>query len=311
MATREPDPVMLKSIIMPALMGAIAVTAGCATATSKDVLSHIDPINQLATKTEVYCSAPSTIGSGNQGLAGRGAAGGLGPMEGLTLGGYVFNSMLMGLAPLVAMRDQAALEYQIQTVMEHESDGRELQWRAPSSGDTVNLKPSGTKSSFRVVTVPRSEEVGRTPDSFRVERGRYITKDTAALRPSPTISSDVSIDQVPPGRMLDVYGRVRGVYSEDWYMVGTDGRAIGYMEPRDLRPAAGETAPRFRRVTGPALRDRVSATVTCRTLTYDTVNGSRTVEACRTPEGRWLPKLDRGQRIEAACMPLNQTSFLK
>lgn len=299
----RPTKMSLRSLILPVMTALFAT--GCATSPTVTSVSQIDLENDLTTKTRVYCDAS------NAALEGRGSAGGIGPAQSLTAGGYVANAMMMGMAPLIAMKDRQALEGQIRSVLEHESDGREMQWQAPNSGETVTLKPGNTRSSFRIVTVPRSEEVGRTPDSFKIERGRFITRETAALRPSPTVASDVAIDRVPAGRMLNVYGRVRGVYSEDWYMVGVDGRAIGYMEPKDLRPAGNETAPRFRRITGPALRDRVSATVTCRELTYVTANGEETVSACRTPEGRWAPRLDPGERVDAACLPVNSGQFLR
>lgn len=287
-------------------LSAFACLAGCASAPDGAGLAGFDRDNELLSKDgSAYCQASAAT------LQGRGSAGGLGPMQGLTAGGYVYNTMLMGLSPVIALKDQAALERKVQTVLEDESDGRELEWTAPSSGQKVIMKPGSTNSSFRLISVPRAEEVGRTPDSFSVERGGFITSSAAPLRPSPTTSGNVVIDTIPAGYKLEVMGRVRGVHSENWYMVGANGRAFGYMEPVHLRPAGLEKAPLYHRLTGPTLRDPMSATVTCRELTYKTDLGMETLNACRTPEGRWIADPPEGSATGASCLPVSRSFLLR
>lgn len=277
---------------------------GCVVAHQNSVQAIADPVNVLDSRPlSASCSAQT-----QDRLTGRGQAGGMaGPYSGLTAGGHVFNRMLMGLSPALALNDKHALDQTIQNVLEHDSDGRVIEWVAPNSGQSVVLKPRNTHSSFRLVTVPRAEEVGRTPESFRLERGSFLTIHKSALRPSPTISSDVAIQRVPAGQKVEVYGRVRGVYGENWYMVGNDGRAYGYMEPADLKPYGGEKATSFHRVTGPTLRDPVNATVTCRNLSYATMQGEEMMTACRSPEGVWFSDMPEGSAEgRVACLPIHR-----
>lgn len=275
--------------------------------TSFDV--NANTVDTLETRPiDVYCQA-----SANGVLQGRGAAGGIAPIQGLTAGSYVISSMMMGMAPLIALEDREALEKKVQDVLDGESDGRSLNWKAPSTGQKVIMRPGKTKSSFRLVSVPRADEVGKTPDSFRVEQGEYVTTQTAALRPSPTSSSDVRIDTIPAGMKLEIMGRVRGIQSDDWYMVGADGRAYGYMEPADLRPARQtDASDLYHRVTGPTLRDPIPATVTCRELSYETDMGVETMSACRSPEGRWIADPPEGTAAaNKACQPVSRPYLLR
>lgn len=284
----------------------------CASVDSYEVQSFATNENTVETletrPSDIYCKA----GPQSQ-LMGRGSAGGIAPIHGLTAGSYVISSMMMGMAPLIALEDREALEKKVQRVLNDESDGRVLDWRAPSTGQKVIMRPGKTKSSFRLVSVPRADEVGKTPDSFRVEQGEFVTTKSAALRPSPTSSSNVRIDTVPAGMRLQLMGRVRGMHSDDWYMVGADGRAYGYMEPADLRPATRNDAPSlYHRVTGPTLRDPIPATVTCRQLSYETDKGTETMNACRSPEGRWIADPPEGNAASNnACQPVSRPYLLR
>ena len=238
-------------------------------------------------------------------LQGRGAAASLGSSTGLTATGtLLFNRMFLGLSPAIALADRHALEIKVQDVLENDSDGRRIEWISPNSGQSVVLEPDDSFSSFRIVMVPRAEEVGRTPDSFRVERGSFVTLRQSALRPSPTIAGDVRIDDVPEGQEVEIYGRVRGLYGEDWYMVGNDGRAYGYMEPVSLRPTTGSSNNQFRRTTGSVVRDVVNATIPCRRLTVSTETGNRLIESCRFPDGVWFSDAEQGRDDDRfACLP--------
>ncbi len=271
--------------------------------------TNVNTVETLETRSnDLYCQ----VTPGAQ-LMGRGSAGGIAPIHGLTAGSYVISSMMMGMGPLIALEDKEALEKKVQRVLNDETDGRVLDWRAPSTGQKVIMRPGKTKSSFRLVSVPRADEVGKTPDSFRVERGHYVTTKSAALRPSPTSSSNVRIDTIPAGMRLQLMGRVRGMHSDDWYMVGADGRAYGYMEPADLRPAlSGDPDKLYHRVTGPTLRDPIPATVTCRELTYETDQGTETMSACRSPEGRWIADPPKGDASgNNACQPVSRPYLLR
>lgn len=284
----------------------------CATVDQQNAQLYVTDLNTTETletrSADLYCQAtPSSQ------LMGRGAAGGIAPIHGLTAGSYVISSMMMGMGPLIALEDREALEKQVQNVLDDETDGRVLNWQAPSTGQKVIMRPGKTKSSFRLVSVPRADEVGKTPDSFRVEQGDYVTTKSAALRPSPTSSSNVRIDTIPAGMRLQLMGRVRGMHSDDWYMVGADGRSYGYMEPADLRPAL-ENDPKsmYHRVTGPTMRDPIPATVTCRELTYETDMGTETMHACRSPEGKWIADPPAGDSdSNNACQPVSRPYLLR
>lgn len=301
----------LRTTLLVSTTIAVGGLAGCANGASHHQLySELSP-NTVETLESAplspYCDATAQ-------LEGRGSGGGFGPVHGLTAGGFVYNSMLMGLSPVIALQDREDLEKKVQDVLDQESDGRSLEWVAPSSGQKVIMNPGGTSSSFRLVSVPRAEEVGRTPESFRVERGEYVTTKEAALRPSPTSSGNVRIDTVPAGYKLNVMGRVAGVQSDSWYMVGSDGRAFGYMEPADLQPRSLllVNPPKYNRITGPTLRDPISATVTCRELSYTTDIGEETLHACRSPEGRWVADPPAGfEGGRTACLPISRSYLLR
>ena len=296
---------VFKALVVLAIIPAGSILNGCATNSPQTETYSASSLNDLNSRPlKAACASDQQ----NQ-LFGRGEAGAsIGSYSGVTAGGFVFSRMLMGLSPALALQDKHALDRTIQSVLENDSDGRIIEWVAPNSGESVVLKPADTHTSFRLVTVPRAEEVGRTPESFRLERGSFVTLQQSALRPSPTISSDVTIQKVPSNQKVEVYGRVRGLYGESWYMVGNDGRAYGYMEPRDLKPYDGSTVTTFRRITGPTLRDPVNATVTCRNLTYATTIGEETMTSCRAPEGVWFSDMPEGSKEgRVACLPINRT----
>ncbi|ACT59443.1 hypothetical protein [Hirschia baltica] len=291
---------------------AVLSLGACATvdqASNQQFVTNTNTIQSLETRAvDLYCQADP-----NGRLMGRGGAGGIAPIHGLTAGSYVISTMMMGMGPLIALEDREALEKKVQQVLDDETDGRKLDWKAPSTGQKVIMRPGKTKSSFRLVSVPRADEVGKTPESFRVEQGEFITTKSAALRPSPTSSSNVRIDTVPAGVRLQLMGRVRGMYSDDWYMVGADGRSYGYMEPADLRPAIdSDPVDFYHRVTGPTMRDPIPATVTCRELAYETDMGTETMQACRSPEGKWIADPPEGDAAaNKACQPVSRPYLLR
>lgn len=220
--------------------------------------------------------------------------------------------MMMGLAPAMAMQERQQLELKVQSVLEGESDGRTITWRSPRTGQVVRLKPKNTRSDFREITVPRSNEVGITPASFKVEQGHYISPKGALLRPNPTLSKAV-IDTIPEGGVVDVMGRVRGMTGESWLLVGAGGIGYGYVDPAELVPLDQKVAETklYRRDYAGAARDPVSASVDCRELEYETDLGSETIFTCRAPDGKWVIDPPTGGNRKHACLPANQLHLLR
>ena len=298
------------SVLAASSAMACASTSSTAVTLKKEVpLGQANLDNELQSRPlSAYCSRDE------QALEGRGSAGGLGwgAAQQITAGGYVVNVMLQRLSPELAMEEGEAIERKIQDVLEYENDGRTIEWTSPTTNQAVIMRPRGTKSSFRLITIPRAEEVGRTPESYAADRGTFVTKSNAPLRPSPTISGNVEIEKIPAGHSLEVMGRVRGLYSENWYMVGNHGVAYGYMEPKDLRPLGSEQAPIYAKTTGQRVKDPVSATLECRDMTVTTKLGEDSFTACREPGGRWVVDTQPGVRPGevAACVPLYRPRIL-
>jgi hypothetical protein len=250
---------------------------------------------------------------------GSGRAGGLGGQLSVSAGAVVALHLGMGLTPgLPNARTRAAtlgernqLERKIQDVLERELTGREVDWQIRSTGEQVTFGVGESRSEFKEITIPRNEEVARTPDSFRVETGTYRTVRAAILRPNASPAGTAQVDTIPANRTVTMFGRVRGVYGENWLLVGQDGVGFGYVDAADVEPAqADRPLSPYRRpvsaATGVVLRDAVSATVTCRDLRVSTALGSDSMTACRGADGRWVADLPEGQNRRGACLPTNR-----
>jgi hypothetical protein len=302
--------VFLKPVALAMLAFGLVGCAGGPTFRSPIVFNQL--VEQDVERAETFaCAAPDRpepqpFASAPDMTYPRGAAAGYGTM---TAGGMVSLSMMMGLAPELSLEEQTEIEAKVQNVLENDLDGRSVQWVSPRSGLRIRFSPKATKSEFRKITVARSEGVGRVPESFKVESGRYRTTQSTLLRPTPSSAADFGYETVPANKAVDVIGRVGGLYGDSWLMVaGLNGAAYGYIDPADLTPlSATEEAELYNPITAGVIRDPVDASVTCRTLVYESAQGEEVVRACRNAEGRWIA--DPPAAGEGRCLPVN-ASFL-
>ena len=251
-------------------------------------------------------------------LSSSGRAAGLVPGLTVSAGSLVAIQLGMGSAPSVDsvtrtanIIERKALEAKVQEVLERDLGGREINWQVASTGERVTFRPGPPRSAFKEITVPRTEEVARTPASFRVETGTYRTVRSAVLRPTPAAAGKAEVDRIPANRGLTMMGRVRGLYGENWMLVGQNGIGYGYVDAADVTPFIGGVRPTpYERSEndriGMIVRDPVSATVNCRDLTVSSALGSSTMTACRGADGRWVSDLPEGTNRNAACLATNR-----
>lgn len=269
----------------------VLTVSGCVHVIEKEVLVEKPVYIEMA--------SANTCSSGSRGLPAntaespalqmRGSAGSLTSLPAAML---VVTQIAMGIGPGMSLDERAVLETKVQTVLETSSDGSGVRWVSAETGTVVDFVARDSFQEKRLVTVARGEEVGRLPESLVVEPAIYVTTQSASLRPTPSATSLVTGGDIPAGSRVNVLGRVAGLNSDSWLLVGgPDGTAFGYLEPAQLRPnETNRVHPReiYTRITGARIRDSVSASVMCRTLSYGSGEFDNVMRTCREPGGRWI-----------------------
>lgn len=299
--------------LLPLILASAGLLPGCVQVIEKEVIVEKPVYIRLADEASSCSPAKTgyfTAPKKSDGLIARGSAG---ASAAIPAGTLVASQFAMGIGPGMSLDEREVLERKVQTVLETSSDGEGVRWVSNDSGQVVNFVASDTFQEERLVTVQRGEEVGRLPDSLVVEPAIYVTTESATLRPTPSPTSVVSGGQVPSGEKVKVLGRVTGIQSDSWFLVGgPDGTAYGYLETSQLTPNATNLVhPReiYTKPTGARVRDSLSASVMCRTLVYGSSEFDNVMRTCREPGGRWIaepPVVD----ARGACNARPQPPFL-
>ncbi|MEO0466344.1 MAG: hypothetical protein AAF216_07355 [Pseudomonadota bacterium] len=217
----------------------------------------------------------------------KGAAGPAAPA--LTALSESLGERLGGLA--AAPEEQAALTNSLNALLDQELDGRRVQtgW---TDGQKLDVRLDRSRGEVRTLTVPRAAEVGRLPDALRIERGwMEVTRETT-LRPTPSLNARMTIDSLQTGAKIEKMGLVTDHYGTRWALVGRHGVGYGYIQLGDLKQITTEPGHRFTgysRGHGRVVRDVVTASTTCRDISYS-VGGSsrRPIAACQGADGQWV-----------------------
>jgi len=189
--------------------------------------------------------------------------------------------------------DRALLDGEIQRTL-NRTDTYPVSWTAPNSGTVhAELQAGSIHTERRQMQVRRLHILNQTPGEITPVSGDWRSWGGALLRAAPTADPSKIIGRLAPTTKTQILGKVLGIDSQSWLLVGYRGFGVGYVKQSDLRPLDSRTRvsegarPSFRKPVNldfaPTLRDPVYASVSCRSLT---VNG-HSMNACKGLDGRW------------------------
>ena len=209
-------------------------------------------------------------------------------------------------------KDTEAVQQTTIKTLDAGSDGQAVTWNNPDTGARAEITPTNTRQVTAQVEVKRPKVVASPVGMTIIGDERVILKG-ANVRAAPT--TDASIlrglsSQTP----VNVIGSVK---NGNWYLVGQDGKAIGYV----YHTLVGQTAsaPAVQTATADAPNDPDAQKVaeeeivasddnvidldaefetetlmvqtTCRDLSMKVSDGSETEQqnysACKSPDGVW------------------------
>ncbi|NIZ03537.1 SH3 domain-containing protein [Thalassospira lucentensis] len=209
-------------------------------------------------------------------------------------------------------KDTEAVQQTTIKTLDAGSDGQAVTWNNPDTGARAEITPTNTRQVTAQVEVKRPKVVASPVGMTIIGDERVILKG-ANVRAAPT--TDASIlrglrSQTP----VNVIGSVK---NGNWYLIGQDGKAIGYV----YHTLVGQTAsaPAVQTATADAPNDPDAQKVaeeeivasddnvidldaefetetlmvqtTCRDLSMKVSDGSETEQqnysACKSPDGVW------------------------
>jgi len=216
-------------------------------------------------------------------------------------------------------KDTEAVQQTTIQTLDTSSDGEQVTWNNPDTGAHAEITPTNTRQVTAQVEVKRPKVVASPVGMTIVGDERTILKG-ANVRAAPT--TDASILR---GLRADTAVNVIGsVENGNWYLVGQDGKAIGYVyhtlvgltapetapesAPTNLQTAAAkaESDPDAEKIAKEEVvasdddvidldaefeTETLMVQTTCRDLSMKVSDGSETEQqnysACKSPDGVW------------------------
>lgn len=223
--------------------------------------------------------------------------------------GYMIGDWVGG---MLDPKDAEAVQRQTTQTLNAGNDGETVSWQNPDTGASAEIIPSNTRQVTAQVEVQRPKVVASPVGMTIVGEERVITKG-ANVRAAPSTDSDV-LTGLREGDRINAVGTVS---KGNWYLVGRDGKAIGYVyhtllaEPNaapetHMVAAAATEDPEAAKVADEKVVERDSEVIdldaefetetlvvqtTCRDLSMTVSDGNETEQknysACKSPDGVW------------------------
>ncbi|MFC4235078.1 SH3 domain-containing protein [Thalassospira xianhensis] len=223
--------------------------------------------------------------------------------------GYMIGDWIGG---MLDPTDAEAVQQRTNQTLDAGNDGDVVTWNNPDTGASAEIVPTNTRQVAAKVEVQRPKVVASPVGMTIVGEERVVTKG-ANVRSAPSTDSDV-LTGLRAGDRINAVGSVA---NGNWYLVGRDGKAIGYVyhtllaEPNvipDMQMAAADTAqdPEAAKVAEEKVVERDSDVIdldaefetetlivqtTCRDVSMTVSDGSESEQknysACKSPDGVW------------------------
>jgi len=218
---------------------------------------------------------------------------GLGPAsDDATLAGRLVREARMTADRMPSVPAEADFIQSFNRLLADTPDGTRATAALPD-GRLLDVVVLNSRVETRRVTVQRAAEVGRLPEGLRLQPGWMETRGTDTISPVPAERAGLLNGSIPSGAAIESLAAYAGAAGENWMLIGRDGVAYGYLDPRNLRMIA-DPSPRlrfegWRRNHGRIVRDLVEADVRCRDLELAAPRmASRAVSVCQSPAGQWI-----------------------
>ncbi|MEO0882829.1 MAG: hypothetical protein AAFY34_08830 [Pseudomonadota bacterium] len=188
--------------------------------------------------------------------------------------------------------DAQLLAGDLEKAFDDEIDGRSISLRS-TPGDWYRITFESSHQDIREYAFKRSRRVAPIPGNIVLERGWYAATTETQFRAEPSVQGDLIGAIIPPGTLLERMGTVTDAYGDRWYLIRSNGVAIGYLSPADLIIAElyeGElNAPLAIGSADAAIKETSRAYTQCRTATMGPEGGYwQVVASCRNPDGHWV-----------------------
>ncbi|MEQ8284863.1 SH3 domain-containing protein [Thalassospira sp.] len=209
-------------------------------------------------------------------------------------------------------KDTEAVQQTTIQTLDAGGDGEQVTWNNPDTGAHAEITPTNTRQVTAEVEVKRPKVVASPVGMTIIGDERAILKG-ANVRSAPTTDASI-LRGLPADTAVNVIGSVE---NGNWYLVGQDGKAIGYVyhtlvgqidTAPEIQTAAVEVAsdPDAEKIANEEIvasdddvidldaefeTETLMVQTTCRDLSMKVSDGSETEEqnysACKSPDGVW------------------------
>lgn len=265
----------------------LAVVAGCSALF----------LSGCASNAQFAEGAGTVTGAVVGGIIGDHLGGKPGRIAGVLIGGAIGNMIGKEIGRSLNEADRKAFKSHMAVGLANGKEGQNFAWANAQSGAQATYVSGGNKKVNLPLRVHRATKVA-APGPLTVIGEDYALTRADSVRAAPDRKAE-SLEKLKSGNVVTVNGRLTGT---DWYLVGRNGKAIGYLPVASLKPASRATQPNLLTKPGedqPPPADTVVADVatetTCKEVDYRiSTNGTEAeqgkFESCKLPTGDWFVK---------------------
>jgi len=262
---------------------AIVAIIGCTTMTAEQ--SNL--VGQVG-GAAVGAALGSKVGDG----AGKYAAMAAGVAIGAWIGGEI--------AKAISEKDKGMLMEQSQSALSNASDGQTVSWIAPESGKTITMTPGQAVDKDVDIEVRKLDQVQMPAGRLVVLDETRVAQKKVNLRTSTAIAQDNIIGTYSKGEKIRVTAQTA---DKKWYAVEEKGVLIGFIDAKSVQAAQAKNTKTSTSsntiASAPTMKSgmdldkldakptKISATTTCRKMTYNLDTNTNTSENCKAPDGAW------------------------
>ncbi|MEM9669598.1 MAG: hypothetical protein AAF950_11795 [Pseudomonadota bacterium] len=196
-----------------------------------------------------------------------------------------------GIAPLTPT-EARWLSRDLDEAFDNEIDGRSVSIKS-KLGDRYRISFENSYQDLKEYPIERWRDMAPIPDFLVIESGWFAATQDTLLRATPSPRGAFRRQAIEPGMLLERIGTFTDAYGDRWYLIRSNGVAVGYVSPADVVLAElyeGDVGlPLSISASAHTVAETVKVYTECRTATIGPEGGYwQAVEACRNPNGHWV-----------------------
>ncbi|MEO1475255.1 MAG: hypothetical protein AAFS13_02650, partial [Pseudomonadota bacterium] len=173
-----------------------------------------------------------------------------------------------------------------------EIDGRSVSLKS-KPGDWYRVTFENSYQDLREYDFERWRDMAPIPDFLVLEGGWFAAADETVLRATPSARGAFRRQPIEPGTLMERVGTFTDTYGDRWYLVKSDGVAVGYVSPADVVLAElydGDIGlPLSITASTHTVIESRRVYTDCRSATIGPEGGYwQVIEACRDASGHWV-----------------------